>query len=772
MSTAPAALGTTSTTATGRLPGRGRIRHTLSSEPLLRNGQLLSISSLLTSALGAGYWALATRLYSPATVGRNYSAISAMMLLAGIGQLNLTNVLVRFVPAAGRRTRTLVSRAYLAAITTTMLLATGFVLLVPALSPDLGFLHHAVIGGCFIAATAGYGLFIMQDGVLTGLRRPDWVVLENAVFAVVKIGALAVPVLTAALAGILLSWVLALAVAIAVTNTFLFTRALPRQAAPAQAPADAPTPGYILGDYLGCLLWLAATTLPPLIVLNTLGAAQAAYFSLAWVIAYMLYLVSANMGSSLIVEAATDPAQLTRNCRRILTHTAALLTAAVLLLTITAPEFLRIFGPDYARHSTGLLRLLLLSALPNLVVATAVSVSRARRRIATAVAILAAVCLTTLGLILLLVPVLGIAGAGAGWLIAETAVALALLARPRAWLGAALTAGIEHIPATGLARAAAARLRRLLARPADRRLSRRLARELHPNHAPEIPWSSRRLTDILVVRAVGDQDLVIKHPSSARGHQALLRHYENLRTLADDDRLGDWRRLLPRIVTCDLQGPLPLTAEEYRPGVTASDLIRRHPETAPHIAATALAAIAELHRATGSIETADPDRLHHWIDTPVTQVRRDVPLCRTGWGAAALDTLCARLHQGLADRPILTAWIHGDFAPGNVLMSEDGDRVTGIIDWATGQPHGPAPADTHLFNLSLQRETSGEEIGTIIIRALRTPPDETAETDDHALLLLTWLRHIADNLNQSSHYRRNAAWLARNVTAVLREVAG
>lgn len=762
MTSTPAAL---DGTRPGRLPWPAIARRALSNEPLLRNGHLLAASSLLTSVLGAGYWTLATHIYDPATVGRNYAAISAMLLLAGIGQLNLSNILVRFVPAAARRTRSLVARAYLAAVALTMLLTIGFVLLIPDLAPELGFLRHPVLGVCFILATAGYGLFAMQDGVLTGLRRPDWVVLENAVFAVVKIAAILVPALVAAESGILLSWVLALAVAIIVTNTFLFTREIPRHTtAPANIPAKAAAPnaGYIIGDYLGSLFWFAAITLPPLLVLDTLGPAQSAYFSLTWVIAYTLYLVSANMGSSLVVESATDPAHLARNCTRILTHTGALLTAGVLALGIAAPEILGVFGPDYAQHSTGLLRLLLLSALPNLVVATAVSICRARRRIRTAIAILAAVCVTALGLTVLLLPVLGIAGAGAAWLIAETAVAIPLLLRPAAWLGAA------KIPTSALARAAAARAATLFALPADRRLARRLARQLDPNHAPDIPWSSRRVTDIFVVRAVGEHDLVIKHPSSDRGHQALLRHFENMQALADDDRLGDWRRLLPRIVTCDLHGPLPLTAEEYRTGTTATDLLRRRPEAAAHIAAAARASIAELHRATGTLQTADPERLRHWIDTPLDYVRRDVPAYRTGRPAGALDTLRSRLYEGLADRPILTSWIHGDFAPGNVLMNDDGTEVTGIIDWATAHPNGPAATDHHLFDLSLRRETGGEELGALVVHALR---GETDEPDDDALLLLTWLRHVADNLNQSSQYRRNQAWLVGNVAPVLREMA-
>ena len=195
--------------------------------------------------------------------------------------------------------------------------------------------------------------------------------------------------------------------------------------------------------------------------------------------------------------------------------------------------------------------------------------------------------------------------------------------------------------------------------------------------------------------------------------------------------------------------------------------MRRHPEAADRIADAAHTAISALHQATGTIETPGPDRLHQWIDTPLARLHRDVPACRTGPAAHALETIRARLHTTLTHRPILTAWTHGDYAPGNVLMNHDGTEVTGIIDWATAHPDGPAATDHHLFHLALQRETGGEELGTLVIRALRGGHDPVED----ALLLLTWLRHVADNLNQSSQYRRNGTWLARNLDFVLREAA-
>lgn len=275
-------------------------------DPLLRNGHVLTVGSLVTSALGAGYWALATRWYGDATVGRTYAAVSAMMLLSGLGQLGLANVLVRFLPQPGADRRALVRAGYAAAFGATLVASLGFVALVPLLAPGLGFLYEPATGCCFVATTVAYALFALQDGALTGLRRPGLVVAKNSCFALAKIGFVAALAVALPTIGILLSWTLALLLTLAGVDGFLFARMLPRRPAPAGTTRSTARSiaRYAGADYLGTLCWLAATTLPPIIVLESAGPAESAYFSLAWVVANTLYLISLNMGASLLVEAA------------------------------------------------------------------------------------------------------------------------------------------------------------------------------------------------------------------------------------------------------------------------------------------------------------------------------------------------------------------------------------------------------------------------------------------------------------------------------------
>ncbi|GGW96621.1 lipopolysaccharide biosynthesis protein [Streptomyces lomondensis] len=416
-------------------PIRQRFAAVLPREPLLRNGHLLAVSSLINAALGAVFWVFATHWYDERTVGLNYATISAATLLSTVGQLNLSDFLVRFVPAAGRHTRRLILACYVASIACSALVAVGFLLLVPQIAPGLDFLLTPVTGLFFVAYTAGYAIFALQDGALTGVRHPGWVAAENVVFAVVKILLLAVAAALTLFAGILISWAGALVVAVLVANVFLLRRAVPRHER--EAPQTERPPRmvrYSTADYVGSLFRMAAYNLVPLLVLNTLGPAQSAYFSLAWIIGYIPYLLATNMGSSLIVEAAHAPGQLAQHAFRVLRHSALLMALGTVAIIVVAPYFLSFFGPGYGEHGTTLLRLLALSALPNLLVSVAIDVARMRRRLRMVVGLQLALCFLVLGLSHVLLPELGLTGAGVAWLVAQCLLALYLLIRRSSWL--------------------------------------------------------------------------------------------------------------------------------------------------------------------------------------------------------------------------------------------------------------------------------------------------------------------------------------------------
>src|SRR4029077_18850798 len=82
----------------------------------------------VTAALGLVYWLIAAREYSASTVGINTAAISAMMFVAGVAQLNLMSALLRFVPVLGAARRRFIGLCYLAAAAAALLCAAVFLL--------------------------------------------------------------------------------------------------------------------------------------------------------------------------------------------------------------------------------------------------------------------------------------------------------------------------------------------------------------------------------------------------------------------------------------------------------------------------------------------------------------------------------------------------------------------------------------------------------------------------------------------------------------------
>ncbi|WP_208719782.1 lipopolysaccharide biosynthesis protein, partial [Amycolatopsis circi] len=394
---------------------------------LYGHGYALVLSSALTSAIGLLFWVVAARGYDQAVLGRNSALIAAIMFLAGVAQLNLLNVLIRFVPVAGTRAVRLVALAYLVGGGLAGLAGLVFALGVRWWAPELGGLVNgpAQIAG-IAAACAVWAIFVMQDGVLTAVGRARVVPVENLVFSVLKLGLLAGLAAALPAGGITVSWMAATAAAVLATTAYLFLRALPahqRAGLPSERISVRALAGYLGGDFAGATCWLACTQLLPVLVLGALGARPTAVFSIAWTIAYALYLVPAAMGQSLVAHAAGDPVQAAAARRGIERRSLLLLGPAVALVAGAGPWALRLLGPGYADAGRWALVLMALSALPNVIVAAAVSEARARRRVGVVAGLLATLSILVLALAVVFMPVFGINGVGAALLAGQTVAA-------------------------------------------------------------------------------------------------------------------------------------------------------------------------------------------------------------------------------------------------------------------------------------------------------------------------------------------------------------
>ena len=728
-------------------------------EPMYRSGYLLVVSSVITALVGAAFWLIAARLYSPEVIGLNSAAVSAMMFLAGVAQLNLMSALLRFVPTAGDAALRMIIVSFLVAAGLGGLTAVVFLRWLPEWAPGLVvMLERWPVALSFILASTVWTVFVMLTTTLVAVGHAGAATVIYQLFNVAKVGLLVGFVALLPATGVWFAWTLATGLAVLVGCHFLFKRALPVfRASPTPVPAFVPSrrelARFIGPDYVASLAWIASTSLVPIVVLNLAGAERSAVFALAWSMCFVLYGVPAAFGQSLVAHGVREPHRLTERHRRILLSSLALLGPVVAVILVFAPLFLLPFGAWYASQGAGTVRLLALSALPNAVVALTVSRARVERDMVTVVVTMVGLAVVVLGLTLLLVPLMGIAGAGMAWLTGQLLVAGGIGLR---------------------------RLRLVLVRAPRSRLPQR-ARRRALAVARESGWrvdgTLRTVSDAsVVILSSPGRSAVLKIAGTSLGASALLRERDVLMQLGRDETLGHLRPLLPSV----------LDAGHHKDG--AYLLLSRLPgdrarcETGSMRAAVAEAvrdAIGPLHHLKSATVVADESLLERWIDQPAARIAQALP--HSGADRGALERLVGVLHRSVEGHEVTLGWAHGDLHPGNVLVAEG--VVQGIIDWGGACNKSLPVLDLVHWLLTTELTGGPRELGGRVAGRLGAPRCWTgaeqrlllsvpggAELPARVLLLLSWLQHVQANLAKSERYSASPVWLRRNVLPVLRGV--
>jgi O-antigen/teichoic acid export membrane protein len=405
--------------------------------PLYRNGYALILSTGITSVLGLLYWAVAAKFYTTANVGLNSAVISIMIFLSGISQVNLQETMVRYIPVAGRRTRRMVIYTYALVLIVSSIVGLIFYIGIPLWAPSLSFLTQSpLLAGWFVFAVCLWGIFVIQDSVMTGLRQALWIPAENAVFSVIKIVLLIGFAALIPASGIFISWSFSVLLIIIPINILIFRRLIPRHVA-TQTTQESTIPlrqisKYVAGNYAAAIFSNMASTLLPLIITQTKGAEAHAHFFLGWTIASALQIMIANMATSLTVEASRDKSNEKVYQRRAMIGILRLILPAAALLILASPIILRFVGSSYVAEGTPLMQLLALAAIPNVYNAVYLSMARTNNRIRSIVGVYGTNAFLVLGLSHIFLPIYGIAGVGLAWVISQSSIALAIMARK--WL--------------------------------------------------------------------------------------------------------------------------------------------------------------------------------------------------------------------------------------------------------------------------------------------------------------------------------------------------
>jgi aminoglycoside phosphotransferase (APT) family kinase protein len=318
--------------------------------------------------------------------------------------------------------------------------------------------------------------------------------------------------------------------------------------------------------------------------------------------------------------------------------------------------------------------------------------------------------------------------------------------------------------------------------------ARALAPTILTDEADLVVSSAQATSTGMAIVAMGQSGgpprFVIKMPMTPEAEEGLRRETRVLTTLHADERLGDWRRLIPRPLAEGTTGRWTYRVDTALAGTPAEDGAAGDGALGPR-QDSAAKTIHFLHRATTQTVHGDRALVERWVDARLRDLwPRGL---RRGWLRSRCARLRDELHGAVLGSALRTSWVHGDFWLGNLLVSQRDGSIHGIVDWDAASPDELALHDVMHLLLYTRRMATGQELGLIVrdqLRGAAWPDDQLALLDrygasrnegalsDRHALLLYWLRQAAAHARQQSQRGgpRYRLWERRNVQRVLAEL--
>lgn len=341
--------------------------------PLYRNAVYIMLSAIIGSALGFFFWIIVARLYSKEDVGYAVTLFQTVSFLSTLGLLGLGTALIRYLPETEQKV-SLVNTCLTIVGLGSLVLAVVFFVFVPWLATELAFIQWNPIYPVAIFLTAmalAYAPILDETGF--AMRRAEVLTWRTLIFSTLKIPFavfFALFVATSGRLGIFMAIAIAFGISILLEALWLVPRILPgfRPRPHVDLERVRPMVRFSLGNYTANAIGSAGSLLLPLMILNVLGtqgAANAAYFYIASVVAGLLYIIPGAIFTSFYAEASQRGAKRAVDERRAIVLSLALLAPGIAVLWFFAQPMLVLFGdPAYATGAVGSLHILVFASVP------------------------------------------------------------------------------------------------------------------------------------------------------------------------------------------------------------------------------------------------------------------------------------------------------------------------------------------------------------------------------------------------------------------------
>jgi len=391
-------------------------------DSLFLNSLYLMSSTAVVAGFGFFFWLINAQLFLTEEIGLATALISVMNLVSILSLIGFNATFIRFLPSSERPNDKLNTGILLVGLTSIVLTGT-FVAFSSIISPSLhSLLNTPATAGAFIFLSMLCAVNAITDSVFLAHRQTKYVFTVNFATSFCKIllpflfvGFGAFGIFAAAAAAQAVGFVLSITILVRKFNfrpQFIIHRDILLLVW-----------RYSAANYLASVLNLLPVTLLPIIIVNQLGAHEAAYYYIVMMIGNLLYTIPWATARSLFAEGSNDESLLTANFKKAIASIAFLLTPSILFLLIAGNYILHIFGSDFATEGVTLLRLIAISGVVVSTVAIFGSFFQVKKNLLAIITVNTISAATTITLSLLLLP-LGLTGIGIAWFVGNSIAAL------------------------------------------------------------------------------------------------------------------------------------------------------------------------------------------------------------------------------------------------------------------------------------------------------------------------------------------------------------
>lgn len=334
--------------------------HNLKTNKLFRNAFNLMLSSGIISLFGFVFWIVVARNYDSHDVGLATTLISSALLISLLGQAGFDTTFIRFLPKSENKSA-YINTGIIVSGVASVVIAIVFCLGSPLFSSKLSFLAS---NPAYIALFVVFVVFAtwntLTNAALIAYRKTIYVLVIDLLFSAIKLS-LPFVISSGNFMTIFILVAIAQIVNVALSVFVLMRKFGYRPAVKVDFAILKETKRYSLGVYTASILNLLPDSLLPIIIINKLGAPDAAYFYIAFAIANLVYTIAFAITQVLLAETSHDENQFAAHARRGMLIAVGLLTPAIIIVIFAAPYLLELFGKTYAGSGLETLRIMVLS---------------------------------------------------------------------------------------------------------------------------------------------------------------------------------------------------------------------------------------------------------------------------------------------------------------------------------------------------------------------------------------------------------------------------